>query len=155
MTCKSVTTQGTKPSIVAVVGSLDPSATVYDCKIRIQESGQNEEIIHDMRAITKQLLLKFYRTNCNNSRNGKPNRIIMYRWGLTRLEGCGTFFTVFNRCKVYVKFLPSGLKWRGHLEFFEDLMALQTAEAIVPGSNPSSLTVEKTLRTGRVTVCVV
>ena len=68
--------KGTKPSIVAVVGSLDPSATVYDRKIRIQESGQNEEIIHDMRAITKQLLLKFYRTT-----NQKPKRIIMYRWG--------------------------------------------------------------------------
>ena len=32
------------------------------------------------------------------------------------------------------------------------LVALQTTEAAVPGSNPASLTVEKTLRTGRVTV---
>ena len=32
---------------------------------------------------------------------------------------------------------------------------LQTSEAVVPGSNPASLTVAKTLRTGRVTVYTV
>ena len=35
------------------------------------------------------------------------------------------------------------------------LAALQTTEAVVSGSNPTSLTVEKTLRTGRVTVYTV
>ena len=35
------------------------------------------------------------------------------------------------------------------------MVALQTTEAVVPGSNPASLTVVKTLRTGRVTVYTV
>jgi hypothetical protein len=67
--------QGEKPSIASVVGSMDPTAlTLYECEIRVQNSGQNEEIIQDMKAITKKLLVKFYQTNGN-----KPESIVIFR----------------------------------------------------------------------------
>ena len=37
--------QGTKPSIAAIVGSMDPAGSKYECEIRVQSSERNEEII--------------------------------------------------------------------------------------------------------------
>jgi hypothetical protein len=68
--------QGEKPSIAAVVASMDPKAlTLYEREIRVQGSSQNEEIIQDMRDITKKLLLKFFKANGGR----KPEKIIMFR----------------------------------------------------------------------------
>ncbi len=67
--------QGEKPSIASVVGSMNPTVlTLYECEIRAQNSGQNEDIIQDMKDITKKLLVKFYQAN-----GYKPERIVMFR----------------------------------------------------------------------------
>ena len=41
--------RGSKPSIAAIVGSVEPKAANYEVEIRIQDGGQNEEVIHDMK----------------------------------------------------------------------------------------------------------
>ena len=46
--------KGIKPSIAAVVGSVDPTAQMkYDVEIRVQETEQNEEMIQDMENIIR------------------------------------------------------------------------------------------------------
>ena len=67
--------QGEKPSIAAIVGSMDPKAGIYECQIRVQHASQNEEIIQDMKDVTKKLLLKFL----SYSKGKKPQMIIMFR----------------------------------------------------------------------------
>ena len=57
-------------------------------EIRIQEGGQNEEVIHDMKNVTKNLLLKFHEAN----KGRKPEKIIMYRDGVSE----GQFLTVLS-----------------------------------------------------------
>ena len=47
--------------------------------MRIQDGAQNEEIIHDMKKITKSLLLKFHQAN----KGRKPEKIIMFRDGVS------------------------------------------------------------------------
>jgi len=80
--------RGTKPSIAAVVASVEPKAVNYEVQVRIQDMGleSNEEVIKDMKNITRNLLLKFYEKN--NGR--KPEKIVMFR------DGCseGQFLTV-------------------------------------------------------------
>ena len=67
--------QGDKPSIAAVVGSVDPTAQMkYEVEIRVQESNQTEEMIHDMKQIVKDLLMKFYKNS-----NQQPRKLIMFR----------------------------------------------------------------------------
>jgi len=78
--------RGSKPSIAAVVASVEPKAANYEVEIRIQDGGQNEEVIHDMKAVTKILLLKFHSAN----KGRKPEKIIMYRDGVSE----GQFLTV-------------------------------------------------------------
>jgi len=78
--------KGDKPSIAAVVGSVDPSAQMkYEVEIRVQESNQTEEMIHDMRTIVVNLLKKFYSTT-----KQKPRKLIMFRDGVSE----GQFQTV-------------------------------------------------------------
>ena len=43
--------QGQKPSIAAIVASVDPQAFQYEVEIRVQDSGQNEEVIQDMKIV--------------------------------------------------------------------------------------------------------
>eukprot|EP00088_Acartia_fossae_P049385 TRINITY_DN5436_c0_g1_i1.p1 TRINITY_DN5436_c0_g1~~TRINITY_DN5436_c0_g1_i1.p1 ORF type:complete len:857 (-),score=211.64 TRINITY_DN5436_c0_g1_i1:190-2724(-) len=73
--------KGTKPSLAAVVGSFNPDAcsTKYLTEIRIQEAGQNEEIIQDMEDITYKLLKGFY----DKTKGKKPQKIIMFRDGVS------------------------------------------------------------------------
>jgi hypothetical protein len=54
---------------------MDPKAGLYECEIRIQHASQNEEIIQDMKDVTKKLLLKFLK----NTNGRKPSKIIMFR----------------------------------------------------------------------------
>jgi len=80
--------KGTKQSIAAVVGSMDPKASQYKCEIRFQNSAQNEEMIHSMEEISMKLLKEFYkRTKC------KPSRLIFYRDGVSE----GQFLIVLNK----------------------------------------------------------
>ncbi|XP_046635455.1 protein argonaute-2-like isoform X1 [Daphnia pulicaria] len=69
-----------KPSIAAVVGSVDPRASQYCCEIRIQKSKQ--EYIEDMETMVYNLLRKFNRVSGATS-TGKPQRIIFYRDGVS------------------------------------------------------------------------
>ena len=41
----SLYVQGDKPSIAAIVGSMDPKGSTYECEVRIQKRENNEEII--------------------------------------------------------------------------------------------------------------
>ena len=81
--------QGLKPSIAAVVASMDPRALAnYEVQVRVQSSDQNEEVIQDMKDITVRMLKSFYRRN-----NRKPERILMFRDGVSE----GQFLTVLSR----------------------------------------------------------
>jgi len=79
-----------KPSIAAIVGSVEPTATVYEVEIRLQDAGyeSNEEVIQDLKSTIKNLLVKFYTNNSGR----KPGRLIMYR------DGCseGQFLAVLS-----------------------------------------------------------
>merc|ERR1719244_924385 len=57
--------RGVKPSIAAVVGSVEPKAAVYEVQVRIQDMGlvSNEEVIEDMKDVTKILLKRFFDRN--------------------------------------------------------------------------------------------
>jgi len=81
--------KGIKPSIAAVVGSVDPTAQMkYEVEIRVQETEQNEEMIQDMENIIMSLLRKFrVRTK------QKPRRLIMFRDGVSE----GQFQSVMAR----------------------------------------------------------
>ena len=80
-----------KPSIVAVTGSVEPKATIYETQVRIQDAGndKNEEVIQDMKNITVALLKKFY----ERSNGRKPERLIMFRDGVSE----GQFLTVLAK----------------------------------------------------------
>lgn len=77
----------TSPSIAAVVGSFDQQFARYNTAISPQERKQREETIRNMTAITRQLLIGFYRSN-----KMKPESIIMFRDGV----GEGQFEIVMN-----------------------------------------------------------
>ena len=81
--------KGVKPSIAAVVGSVDPTAQMkYEVEIRVQEADQNEEMILDMKKITTSLLKKFYKET-----KQKPESLIMFRDGVSE----GQFVSVMAR----------------------------------------------------------
>ena len=81
--------KGVKPSIAAVVGSVDPSAHMqYEVEIRVQETEQNEEMIQDMENIVKKLLHKFERIA-----RQRPKKLIMFRDGVSE----GQFQSVMAR----------------------------------------------------------
>jgi len=74
-----------KPSIAAVVGSMDAHPSRYSATVRVQEHRQ--EIIRDLSTMVKDLLIQFYR-----STSFKPTRIIFYRDGVSE----GQFQTVLS-----------------------------------------------------------
>ncbi|XP_005107588.1 protein argonaute-2 isoform X4 [Aplysia californica] len=74
-----------KPSIAAVVGSMDAHPSRYSATVRVQEHRQ--EIIRDLATMVKDLLIQFYR-----STSFKPTRIIFYRDGVSE----GQFQTVLG-----------------------------------------------------------
>ena len=71
--------KGTKPSIAAVVASMDPKASKYEVQVRVQASEQNEEVIQDMKEVTKVLLKRF----AEETKGRKPERIVMFRDGVS------------------------------------------------------------------------
>lgn len=66
----------TKPSIAAVVASMDAHPSRYSATVRVQSHRQ--EIIQDLYPMVKDLLLQFYRAT-----RFKPTRIIYYRDGVS------------------------------------------------------------------------
>ena len=69
---------GVKPSIAAIVASVDPAISQYICEVRVQFRGPDEnqvtEQILDMENVFKKLLLRFHRET-----RQKPEQIIFYR----------------------------------------------------------------------------
>jgi len=80
--------KGQKPSIAAIVASVDPQASQYEVEVRVQDSGQNEEVIQDMKNVVKILLKKF-----NKITSKKPQALVMFRDGVSE----GQFTTVMAR----------------------------------------------------------
>ncbi|PAV78541.1 hypothetical protein WR25_09569 isoform C [Diploscapter pachys] len=74
-----------KPSIAAVVGSMDAHPSRYAATVRVQQHRQ--EIISDLTYMVRELLVQFYR----NTRF-KPTRIVVYRDGVSE----GQFFNVLQ-----------------------------------------------------------
>uniref|UniRef100_A0A1B0CSD2 Protein argonaute-1 n=1 Tax=Lutzomyia longipalpis TaxID=7200 RepID=A0A1B0CSD2_LUTLO len=66
-----------KPSIAAVVGSMDGHPSRYSATVRVQEHRQ--EIIQDLSNMVRELLIMFYKS----TQGYKPHRIIMYRDGVS------------------------------------------------------------------------
>lgn len=65
-----------KPSIAAVVGSMDAHPSRYSASVRVQQHRQ--EIIVDLGSMVRELLITFYQTT-----RFKPTRIIFYRDGVS------------------------------------------------------------------------
>lgn len=80
---------GTKPSIAAMVASMDPKISVYHCECRLQTGGQVVEVIEDTQDMVYRLLKRFYETN----KGRKPEKLIYYRDGVSE----GQFMDVMNR----------------------------------------------------------
>ena len=78
--------QGQKPSIAAIVGSVDPQATQYEVEVRVQDRRQNEEVIQDMKNVV--MLLRFHQIT-----KRKPQTLVMFRDGVSE----GQFTTVMAR----------------------------------------------------------
>uniref|UniRef100_A0A914BUJ2 Protein argonaute-1 n=1 Tax=Acrobeloides nanus TaxID=290746 RepID=A0A914BUJ2_9BILA len=74
-----------KPSIAAVVGSMDAHPSRYAATVRVQQ--HRHEIISDLTYMVRELLIQFYR----NTRF-KPTRIIVYRDGVSE----GQFLNVLQ-----------------------------------------------------------
>lgn len=74
-----------KPSIAAVVGSMDAHPSRYAATVRVQQHRQ--DVIQELSAMVRELLILFYKTT-----RFKPNRIIMYRDGVSE----GQFSTVLQ-----------------------------------------------------------
>ena len=70
------------PSLAAVVASMEATASKFACRLSCQPSNGNrqvEEIIRDLKNITKELLEEFYRT----TKGKRPERIFFYRDGVS------------------------------------------------------------------------
>ncbi|XP_050691117.1 protein argonaute-2-like [Eriocheir sinensis] len=67
------------PSLAAVVASMNRHASTYATEVRHQK--HRTEMIQEMKAMTKNLLLTFYRIN-----KRKPERIVMFRDGVSESQ---------------------------------------------------------------------
>ncbi|KAL4218512.1 argonaute 1 [Mactra antiquata] len=65
-----------RPSIAAVVASMDAHPSRYSATVRVQQHRQ--EIIQELASMVKELLIQFYKSTCF-----KPTRIIFYRDGVS------------------------------------------------------------------------
>ncbi|KAL0851048.1 hypothetical protein ABMA28_006939 [Loxostege sticticalis] len=72
-----------KPSIAAVVGSMDAHPSRYAATVRVQQHSSanscRQEIVHEMSSMVQELLIMFYKS----TGGFKPHRIIMYRDGIS------------------------------------------------------------------------
>ncbi|KAL6780426.1 AGO1 [Auxenochlorella protothecoides x Auxenochlorella symbiontica] len=68
------------PSIAAVVGSMDATATRYAARVTMQRGGQ--EIVAELKAMVKSLLLEFY----GATRGMRPESLLFYRDGVSESQ---------------------------------------------------------------------
>ncbi|XP_065062835.1 protein argonaute-2-like isoform X2 [Rhopilema esculentum] len=131
-----------KPSIAAVVGSLDSYPMNYSTSIRVQKNRM--EIIAELKDMIKELLNAF-----RNSTGHKPERIIMYRDGVSE----GQFQQVLlhevkairEACMMLEKDYEPGITFivvqkRHHARFFPERHqdAVGTSGNIPPGTTVDS-----------------
>ncbi len=76
-----------KPSVCALVGSMNPSATQYAAAVRVQTG--RVEIIQDLKSMARELLLSFFRSTGGR----KPEKIIFFRDGVSE----GQFYQVMQQ----------------------------------------------------------
>uniref|UniRef100_T1JA38 Uncharacterized protein n=1 Tax=Strigamia maritima TaxID=126957 RepID=T1JA38_STRMM len=81
-----------RPSIAAIVGSMDSNAQRYSAKICVQNTRQ--EVITNLKDKVRELLVEFYRATKH-----KPVRIIFYRDGV----GEGQFYEVLSNELVAIR----------------------------------------------------
>jgi eukaryotic translation initiation factor 2C len=76
----------TGPSVAAMVGSLDSSATRYAARLSVQTGkkpgARSTDILVDFKNVAKELLLEFYKA----TRGKRPERIFIYRDGVSEGE---------------------------------------------------------------------
>ena len=80
-----------KPSIAAVVGSMDAHPSRYAATVRVQQHRQ--EHIQELSSMVRDLLIQFYK-----STRFKPNRMVFFRDGVSE----GQFLTVCYRQKKLI-----------------------------------------------------
>ncbi|XP_076457162.1 protein argonaute-2-like isoform X4 [Babylonia areolata] len=78
-----------KPTIGAVVGSMDAHPSRYAAAVRVQEHRQ--EVIYELATMVRELLIQFYR-----STRFKPTRIIFYRDGVSEGQFHATYVQVLS-----------------------------------------------------------
>lgn len=82
----------TRPSVVAVVASMDMFGFKYSGRIRVQESGQ--EVIDGLKYLVHDLLKTFF-----NQHNVWPARILFYRDGVSEGQYAEVLGTEFAAVK--------------------------------------------------------
>ena len=90
---------GSKPSIAAIVGSVEPKAVNHQVEIRVQDGAQNKEVIHDTKNVTKNLLMKFHDEN----KGRKPLKIVMYEDGVSEGQFLAAVVMVVARWWIIFK----------------------------------------------------
>jgi eukaryotic translation initiation factor 2C len=91
----------TKPSITAVVGSMDAHPSRYAATVRVQ--AHRQEIIAELSSMVKELLIQFYK-----STHFKPTRIIFYRDGVSEGQFDKLQFLELNAIREACMKLESG-----------------------------------------------
>ncbi|CDQ88249.1 unnamed protein product [Oncorhynchus mykiss] len=99
---------GKKPSIAAVVGSMDGHPSRYCATVRVQTSRQDlsqeqlysQEVIQDLTNMVRELLIQFYK-----STRFKPTRIIYYRGGVSEGQMKQVTGRVIRVCGVSFRFI--------------------------------------------------
>ncbi|MGH0165688.1 UNVERIFIED_CONTAM: hypothetical protein FKN15_049194, partial [Acipenser sinensis] len=134
---------GKKPSIAAVVGSMDGHPSRYCATVRVQTSRQDlsqdqlfsQEVIQDLTNMVRELLIQFYK-----STRFKPTRIIYYRGGVSEgqmKQGADSVEPMFKHLKM-------------------SYVGLQLIVVILPGKTPVYAEVKRVGDTllGMATQCV-
>ncbi|KAL4452075.1 hypothetical protein ABPG75_007737 [Micractinium tetrahymenae] len=85
------------PSIAAVVGSMDASATRYAARVSMQSGRQ--EIVVDLKNMMKDLLLEFYRV----TRGRKPEHLIFFRDGVSEGQFKEVYYSEYSAVREACK----------------------------------------------------
>eukprot|EP00794_Sanderia_malayensis_P004420 gene4420-5010_t len=128
----------TKPSIAAVVGSIDAHPMHYCTSVRVQKHRQ--EMIAELSSMVREILLAFYRSTRN-----KPSMIIMYRDGVSEGQFAQIVQHEVHAIRQACKSLEAGyepgitflvVQKRHHARFFAERQSDQVGKAgnIPPGT---------------------
>lgn len=111
-----------KPSIAAVVGSMDAHPSRYAATVRVQQHRQ--ETIQELCSMVRELLIMFYKSTGGY----KPHRIILYRDGVSE----GQFLPVSPSTDYSLK---AGGNWSRIFYGVLRLNFIATNFLTVPGSS--------------------